>query len=431
MNPEFPIPKKFHKIVTDTRCLEKDDIFVALKGKFFDGHSYIEEAVQKGASCIFVEAVETIPNVLTVQVKDTYQALFDMSKCYLKQYPVSVVAVTGSVGKTTTKELISCILSQKYQVLKSHGNKNNRIGIPQTIFELNSNYDVLVVELGMNHFHEIEVLSKLVHPDAALITNIGSAHIGNLGSKQNILKAKMEITAGMNGGILIVNGHDSLLSSLEETSYYKVQKCYKDSGRIQIELLKQTIFGSEIRITNGIESRTIFFEHPGVEILEDIMLALSIGELFEIPFLKMIEGLKEYHPIQQRFFVESLPNGNILINDCYNSSYESLKMDINLLKQYSGHKILILGDILELGKSSKKIHRKIGKEIRKLKDVDVYFIGTEMKEAYKKYHHGKYFLNKQEWIPYWQLKGTSFKESVILLKGSRKMKLEDLIPYFL
>lgn len=425
------VPSSFNHIVTDTRFLEKGDIFVALKGQKQDGHDYIDEAIKKGASIIFVEEDIKNKQVPIIKVTDTYQCLFDLASCYLEQYPVFTVAITGSVGKTTTKELIASILSKKYQVLKSKGNKNNRIGLPETIFELNPKIECLVVELGMNHRHEIEKLSDLVKPNIAVITNIGSAHIGNLGSKKNILKAKMEIIHGMTGGVLFVNGHDILLNKQRKIPCGKIKTVYKDKGKIQIELLEQSIFGSKILITDGIEHATVFFEVPGEAIIDDIALAFSVGDYLDVPFDKMIEVLEEYRPLKQRMLVEQLPSGNILINDCYNSSYESLKMDLDLLKKSKEHKILILGDILELGSSSKRIHQKIGKEVGKIKNVEIHFIGREMKYAYKKCKKGKYFKNNSEWSLYWGLKENIEQHSIILLKGSRRMKLEELIPYII
>lgn len=419
----------FNHIVTDTRILKKNDIFIALTGPNYDGHDYLEEAVEKGASAVFVEQEIKPLSIPVIQVNDTYQCLFDLARVYLEQYPVFVIAVTGSVGKTTTKELIAKILEKKYHVLKSEGNKNNRIGIPQTIFQLNSNIDCLVLELGMNHFHEIENLSTLISPNIAVITNIGSAHIGYLGSKKNILKAKMEILAGMKAGILVLNGHDKLLQKIKKISCGNVEHVSTMSGNIKIELLEQTVFGSKLFLSNGIEQATLFFQIPGEAVLEDLALSLQIGEYLEIPFYKMIEALEEYRPMKQRMKVEQLSSGNILINDSYNSSYESLQMNLELLKKGQEHKIFILGDILELGKKSKKMHKKIGRELKRIPNLEVYFIGKEMKYAYQTYHMGKHFNNVAEWILYWKNQNMETLHSIILLKGSRKMRLEECIPF--
>lgn len=423
------IPTSFHRIATDTRCLEKNDIFVALKGTNFDGHDYIKEAIEKGACMIFVEKEVEPFGIPIVKVENTDQALFDLASYYLEEYSVFAVAITGSVGKTTTKELIANILSKKYQVLKSIGNKNNRIGIPQTIFELDKKTDCLVVELGMNHRHEIDQLSNLVKPNIAVITNIGTAHIGHLGSIHNIYKAKMEIIHGMTGGILVINGHDLRLNKLKKINCGKIKKVYKNQGNIQIELLEQSIFGSLLLISNGIKQKSVFFKIPGEANLENIALALSVGELLDVSFEQMVEAIEEYKPLDQRLFVEALPNGNILINDSYNSSYESIKMDLDLLSQIKGHKIIILADILEVGKKSKSIHQKVGIYTRKIENADFYFIGEEMKHAFKKSRKGLHFKNTQEWISYWKTLKNKKEHSVILLKGSRKMQLETLIPY--
>lgn len=428
LNPTVEIKESFGHIKTDTRTLEIGDIFVALKGNLYDGHCYIKEAIEKGASAIFTEEDIDSKETPIIKVNNTYDCLFDFASLYLEEYPVFVVAVTGSVGKTTTKELIASMLSRKYQVLKSEGNKNNRIGIPETIFHLDSGIECLVVELGMNHFHEIEKLSNLVKPNIAVCTNIGSAHIGNLGSLKNILKAKMEIVSGMDGGILVLNGHDSMLNKIKSIQKGRIERVYKNQGMIQIELLEQSIFGSKLSISNGIEQKEVFFENPGEAVLEDIALALYVAQLLDISFQDMITSLEEYQPLKQRFLVEQLESGNILINDSYNSSYESLQMDLNILKKMKEHKILILGDILELGHNSKKIHKKIGKELNQISNVDIYLIGKEMKYTWKKCKKSHYYLTREDWILNYK---PQTEHSIILLKGSRKMGLEELIPYIL
>ncbi|MCI8446648.1 MAG: UDP-N-acetylmuramoyl-tripeptide--D-alanyl-D-alanine ligase [Bacilli bacterium] len=428
-NADVAIPHSFHTITTDTRILEKNDIFVALKGANADGNKYIEEAIEKGASMIFTDQELDSKSVPIIKVEDAYKCLYDFASCYLEETSTSVIAITGSVGKTTTKELISNILSKKYKVLKSEGNKNNRIGIPQTIFKLTEDIDYLVLELGMNHLHEIDVLSNLVKPDIGVITNIGSAHIGNLGSKKNILNAKMEIISGMNEGILVLNGYDKLLDKVEDLAGIKIDKVYIDKGNMKLEIIEQTIFGTKIHIINEEEDATVFFKIPGEAMIYNIALALHIGKLLEVPFLKMIEVLEEYEPLNQRLSLQTLSNGDILINDSYNSSYESLMMDLELLKKEKEHKVIILGDILELGKSSKKIHKKVGEEVQKIPNSEIHFIGKDMKYAWEKCKDGMYFENNQEWITYWQKKKDIKKNSIILLKGSRRMKLEELIPF--
>lgn len=425
LNDNILVPETFHQIKTDTRELNEGDIFVALKGNHYDGHQYIKEAIKNGAIAAIVE--EKIENTFIpmIQVASTYEALFDIARLYLETYPVFVVAVTGSVGKTTTKELIAAILEKKYHVLKSKGNKNNRIGIPQTIFELNENIDCLVVELGMNHLHEIDKLSSLVKPNIAVITNIGSAHIGNLGSKKNILKAKMEILSGMDGGFLILNGRDKRLKKVKKIKNGIVKQVNFKKGNIQFEIVEQTIFGTKLKIKNKGEEAIITFANPGLSVLDDVALALQVGKMLEVPFPKTIKAVEEYNGIEGRFMVEKIEN-NILINDCYNSSYESLKMNLDLLSQCKEKKVVILGDILELGKNRKKIHKKIGKIVKKMKDCECYFIGEGMKYAWKKAKKGTYFETTETFMKSFK---NNIQNHIIFLKGSRRMQLEKIVSY--
>ena len=202
--------RKINEIKIDSRKINKNDVFIALKGSNFDGHDYVKDAIKSKASAIIVNRkIDIKTNVPIILVKDTYDSLIKIGTFFRNKFDIPVIAVTGSCGKTTTKELIYTILSKKYKVLKSEKNYNNHIGIPLTLTKLSNEYDACVLEIGMNHFSEISKLSKMVKPNIGIITNIGTSHIGNLGSQKNILKAKMEILDGMKDGLLILNGKDS------------------------------------------------------------------------------------------------------------------------------------------------------------------------------------------------------------------------------
>lgn len=206
--------KKINNIQIDSRKVSKNDLFIAIKGNDKNGHDYIKEAINKKPTCIMVcENIKVKTKIPIIKVLDTKEALMQLGSYFRSKYDIPVIAVTGSVGKTTTKELISLILSKKYKVLKSDKNYNNHIGLPLTLFKLNKEYDICVFEIGMNHQGEISNLSKMCQPNIGVITNIGTSHIGNLGSQENIFKAKMEILDGMNDGLLIVNGKDKYLKN--------------------------------------------------------------------------------------------------------------------------------------------------------------------------------------------------------------------------
>ena len=399
---------KFKNIKIDSRNLKKDDLFIAIKGSKLDGHDFAND---KNVSIVS----KKIDNKNIIQVKDTYQALYDISKFQKNIVGPKVIAITGSVGKTMTKELIYEILKTKYKVLKTEKNQNNHIGVPLTLLKL-KNEDYLVVELGMNHKKEISNLSKLVNPDIAVITNIGSSHIGNLKSKRNIFKAKMEILDGMKYGILLTNGDDKYLKKtigfkcgLDNKNDLYAFNIYSD--------LKMTLFN--VKIENKIY--TIRINVPGKYLITNVLLAIKVGLLNNIDMESIIDAIDKFKYIENR--LEITFKEYTMINDCYNSSYESLMGVLDLIKKEENRKIIILGDILELGKKTNYYSRKIQKELKKIPNSKVLLVGDNFKKIKGFYH----FKDNTEIINY--LKTINLDKSIILIKGSRMMHLEEVVKY--
>lgn len=402
----------------DSRKAEENDIFIALKGKNDNGHNYVYDAIEKKVAAIIIdEKINVVTDVPVIYTKDNYEALLKIGALYRKKFKGKVIAVTGSCGKTMTKELISQILSTKCKVLKSKGNQNNHIGVPLTLMELNNDYEVAVIEMGMNHRGEISKLSKIVKPDFGVITNIGTAHIGNLGSQRKIYKAKMEIISGMDGGVLFVNGQDKYLRKVKLRKITVIKtNCAKDT---QSNLYK-TVFHI---LENGKKYKFVL-NMPGKHLIENCMLAITIGKQFNIKTEEMINVIKYYKPLKNRLnIIEN--NNNTIIDDCYNSNYESIMGLIDLLDVIKKNKVLILGDILELGKYSKKIHKKIGKVIRNKDYKEVYYIGRYMYFSHKENKNSKWFKNTEEFLK----ENINFENSLIVVKGSRGMHLEKIVDY--
>lgn len=326
-----------------------------------------------------------------------------------------MVAITGSCGKTMTKELISLILNTKYKVIKNDGNKNNHIGVPLTLTRLNNNYDILVIEIGMNHKGEIAKLSSIVKPDISVITNIGTAHIGNLGSQKNIYKAKMEITKGMTNGIIIANGQDKYLQKINDKKY-KVIKT-KNISYMNNDLNK-TIFC----ISDDKKKYKFVLNIPGKHLISNCMLAIELGKIFQISYEEMQKVIKKYKSLGNRLNIIKLKN-NTIIDDSYNSNYEAVLGLIDIMDNISKNKVLILGDILELGKYSKKIHRKIGKIISNKHFDKIYYIGKYMYYAYKESKNSIWFKSVEDFLK----QNVCFENSIIAVKGSRGMHLEKII----
>lgn len=402
-----------NKIKIDSRLIEENDLFISLTDE------YIEDAINNGASVI-ISNNEINVDIPYIRVEDVYQVLILLGKNIRKKYNIPFIAITGSNGKTTTKELVADILSRKYTVLKNEKNYNNHIGVPLTLFNLDSTYDICVLELGMNHLKEIEILSNIIVPDVSVITNIGSAHIGNLGSYKNIYKAKLEIIKSMKKGTLIVNKDSKYLNKIK-TSLNTIKIGLKDIYDIKLEqnrsLFKKTINNCEYQFV---------FNVPGKHLLTNVLIAIEIGLLYDVEIFDIQEAIENFKMIDNRLNLISKENF-ILLNDCYNSSYESLLGSLEVLKLYDSNKILILGDILELGHYSKKIHLKIKRQLKKIKNITILCVGEFTK--YVKLKNSIHFNNIIELINF--LDKFDYDNNIILIKGSRMMKLEYVKDYFI
>lgn len=417
--------KKINNIKLDSREVKKKDLFIALTGVKFDGHDFIKDVIKQGAGAVLVERDVSIDtDIPIIKVNSTFESLMIIAKHKRELYDIPAIAVTGSAGKTTTKDLIAEILSNKYKVLKSQKSNNNHIGVPKTLFMLNKDHEIIVMELGMNHAGEINKLSKVCQPNVAVITNIGTSHIGNLGSKRKILSAKLEILDGMNGGKLIVNGDSKYLKNIKKENF-EILTCgtYKNNQLIAYDIrsyFTKTIFKVKINDTEY----KIIMNVPGSHLVNDVLLAIQVGLEYKIPLDLIIKTIGSYKAGDKRMNVKTLRKNNVLIEDCYNSSYESLIGVLDLIKNKSLNKIIILGDILELGKYSKVIHRKIGHHLDTINNKTVLLVGEETKNIKR---DSKHFNNNQELITY--LKSMDLSNSIILVKGSRAMELEEVADY--
>lgn len=379
----------FNKIKMNSKDITTNDVFLAIN----KGHNYIDEAINNGAVGIISEYDLDYPSI---KVDNSILALGKIANYIRNLYDIPLIAITGSVGKTTTKELIYSVLSKKYKVLKSEKNKNNNIGCPLTLLNLDETYDIIVLEFGMNHFNEISYLSKICNPDYAIITNIGTAHIGNLGSKKNILKAKLEILDGMSNKNIIVNNKDRYLK--------KIRNAIKvDEKRLNVIYKNE----NEFIIDN------VIFNYKYKHILPDIFIAIKVGLLFDINLKLISEAISEFEPIDGRLNI--INREYKIIDDSYNSSYESLIEGLKSLD--NNFKYIVLADMLELGKFSIKYHKKVNRYLKKIKNKKVLLIGN-----YTKYIDGIHFENLDELILF--LKSNINKGDTVYIKGSRKFNLD-------
>ena len=385
----------------DSRLTNKDDCFITIN----DGYKYINKNMG-----LIITDKDIKLNIPIIKVDNVIESLKLISIYKRENFKGRVIGITGSNGKTT-KELIYNILSSKYKVLKNEKNNNNHIGLPLTLCNLKDE-EIIVLEMGMNHKGEIEYLSNICKPDIGIITSITSAHIGNLGSKKNIYKAKMEILKGMNNNNLIVDG---------DSKYFKKSKYFKCGLNKNNDLIGYDIESNleglkfKIKLDNEYE---IEFNNLGKQFINDILYSIKIGLIFDIKIEEIIEIIKQYKTLEHRMELIELNNIKIL-DDSYNSSFESLKYDLDLLKKYN-NKLLIIGSIKELGKYSNKIHKKIIKLLKK-QNCKYLLIGEEFKKNYyKTYNEVIEYLNSYE-----------FNNELILLKGSRLNNLDKIREYLI
>ena len=404
-------------IKIDSNQITEGDLFIAIIGQSKDGHDYIESAIKNGASAVITS--KEIPNQIPyIKVADATIALGQIAS-YIKEVShAKLIAITGSTGKTTTKELVYSLLKNKYSVLKTDKNQNNHIGVPLTLLKI-KNEDFCIVEMGMNHLGEISYLSKLAKPDLAVITNIGSSHIGNLGSKENILKAKLEIKDGLKGD-LIVSGDDSYLNKISA-----IKVGFNDGNDFKAYNLETNLMRSSFWINYQNEEYQIKVNLPA-HLIDDVLISIYIALKYEINNQDIITTLENFQNIGMRLTVKKI-NTNTIISDCYNSSFESLTGDLTMLIPNKQKKLLILGDIAEAGKFSKTIHENLKPFIEKLQNYELILIGPEMMNL--QINKAKHFKNYKEALIY--LKNKEIKNTLILIKGSRIMKLENISDFFL
>ncbi len=427
----------------DTRKIEENDTFVGIKGERADGSALWKEALDNGAKIAIVENINftysemeayKAKNKVIIKVEDTLKALTQIAGYKRTLYDIPVVGVTGSVGKTSTKDIIASVVAQKYNTLKTEGNNNNHIGVPKTILRLKDE-EAAVIEMGMNHLGEISVLSNLAKPTVAVITNVGTSHIGNLGSRQNILRAKLEILDGMKEKKIVINNDNDLLHK-----WYEENKGNYDI--VTFGIINDSDFMSEEIIMNengssficeGKEDK-IQIEVPvaGEHYIYNALCAAAVGKTLGLTDEQIIEGIKSVEIAKKRMEIVSLKENIILVNDTYNASLESIKEALKYITSLpKGRKIAVLGDVLELGDFSEKVHEKIGEEVAKQhidlliccgqssKNICRVALENGMKKSQIYYENNIKNVLKR-------IKEEMQRDDVILLKASNNMKFSEI-----
>lgn len=430
----------------DTRIIKKGDTYIGIKGENFDGNTLWQKAFEAGADTVIVQGIdfskeklEQYQNKNIIEVKDTIQALADIAtyKRTSCKKDFQVVGVTGSVGKTSTKDIIANVVAQKYSTLKTQGNNNNNIGLPFTIFKL-ENQEAAVIEMGMNHFGEISKLTKIAKPTISVITNIGTSHIGNLGSRENILKAKLEILEGMDKKILVINNDNDLLHKyyLENVENKDIEiHTYgiENDSDVMAENIILNENDSEFICNIKGEKFKIKVPVGGIHFVYNAICAATVGTLLGLNQEQIKNGVETFELTKKRMDITELKNGVTIINDSYNASFESMQASLKYLNGLnSKRKIAVLGDMFELGEFSEELHEKVGKEVVKNK-IDIliccgknakYIVENAEKEGMKR--QNIYYFETREQVEELVKKIWQSGDS-ILFKASNGMKFFNIV----
>jgi UDP-N-acetylmuramoyl-tripeptide--D-alanyl-D-alanine ligase len=452
-------------VSADSRSVKPGGLFIAIN----NGHDHIKEALGAGAACALSQ--RDIAGLPVIRVEDTQKALRELAKYYRRMHNVKIVAVTGSVGKTSTKDMIASVLAQKYVTLKTPGNKNNLIGLPLTLLTLDESHDAVVLEMGMNHFGEIHELSLLAEPDVCVITNIGDSHIEYLGSREGILQAKLEIVDGMKpGGTLVLNSDDPMLTGLRgkyPDAVYCTAACGNAAGDMNAPFNKDaalSVYASDVKslglegmvfrlhlnrkghphwdaptsdttqngrshrdATKESASQEVRMTSPGMHTVTNALLAAAVGAVFGLSIDQIAAGLEAYTPTGRRFEIHNVHDMRV-IDDAYNANPASVKAAVDILAGMTeaARRVCVLGDMFELGEHAERLHRETGEYIANSSIDLVIAIGD----------NARYYIKDIPILSHWFKDNVSFIEKwqeflkpgdAVLVKASNGMRFNEII----
>ena len=423
-------------VVLDSRLLKEDYVFIATKGERVDGHKFISSVFEKGALAVICEE---LPNDLTgpcIQVKDSFLALKKLAAFYRQQLDIKVIGITGSVGKTSTKEFVAGVLSAKYNVWKTQGNFNNEVGLPLTVLQLRDEHEIAVLEMGISDFGEMHRLSEIAKPDICMITNIGQCHLEFLGDRDGVLKAKTEIFDFMNPeGKIFVNGDDDKLITLKETWKDKLITFGRNKSNDVFATgeIAKGLLGSVADIQGKVNLLSVQIPLPGEHMVLNALAAGAVADELGLSAEEIKEGMKKVESVSGRSNIIPFLNF-VMIDDCYNANPVSMKAAVDLLQSANARKVAILGDMFELGDEEKELHYEVGKYSTGKVDFLI-CIGNLAKYIYEGAMEDKpedmavlYLKEKEDLYPC--LKDIIIPQDTILLKASHGMGFADIVSWF-
>ncbi len=436
------LSEEISAVTTDSRTVSEGALFIAIVGERSDGHRFITGTYEKGALCCISEKELPDNPYPYIQVASSLQALKDLAAFYRKSLDIKVIGITGSVGKTSTKEMIASVLSQKYCVLKTPGNFNNAVGLPLTIFQLREEHQIAVLEMGISEFGEMRVLTNIAHPDAVVMTNIGQCHLETLGSRDGILKAKSEIFECLSSdGMVFLNGDDDKLSSIEQVN--GIIPCFfglNPALNAYAEEVKNLgLDGTLCRIHLGNEQFDAMISIPGHHMLYNAIAGACIGKAFGLTNEEIKTGIESLQPVSGRNHIVE-HNGLTIIDDCYNANPASMKASIDVVSTAKGRRVCILGDMFELGQNEKALHRETGAYLSQ-KPVDLLItagaLAKELADAAKECSEKKKDRSQSMFIYTYTAVDALIKDlpqllrpgDTVLVKASHGMHFERIVQF--
>lgn len=446
-------PDSFEGISQHSKTIQKNELFIALCGQRLDGHQFLGEAFEKGAHAAIVQkgkgSSKAFPGKILFEVKDTLTALGDLARHHRKKFSIPMIGITGSNGKTTTKELIASLLQTRFNILKSQGNQNNLVGLPFSLFKLNSTHEIAILEFGMSIPFEIERLSDIAHPTAGLVTNIGEAHLKTMISKEETAKAKTALfrflsKAWAKKGVSFINLDDPYLGPYAKKLRSDIRTYSLEDPKADVfgEIVEERgISGVKMRVSLKSHSFSFFLSLAGRHNAMNAVAAVAVGAYYSLEFKKMKEALESFQAMEGRSKIISLKKGLVLIDDCYNANPSSMAEGLKLLKSAADsppeastpETFAVLGDMLELGPHEVEYHQKIGRLVAQLNIDNLLTYGplSQYIEKIAKQENERLSsfstLDQTELISELKRRLSSRADVIVLVKGSRGMNMERVI----
>lgn len=426
------------KVETDSRTITPGSLFLPIVGERFDGHAYIDQALTSGAAgCLTQRERESyLPGKFYIKVDSTHRALRDLAVWYKHRFDIPVVAITGSVGKTTTKDMIAAVLSEKFNVLKTEGNKNNDIGLPLTLLRLERSHQIAVLELGINHVGEMDYLSGMAQADVCVITNIGDSHIENFGTRETTLAEKSKIFAhAQPGALAVLSGDDPLLLRLRDRTPGKAVFCGRSVGLDYYAGELESDWKSQVscRVDTPTDTCHMVIPALGEHMVYPTLMAAAVGEHFGMTLPEIAAGVRNFAPTKMRMNILDRGEGITILDDAYNANPQSMRAAIEVLNSYTGdYKIAVLGDMFELGPLASALHAGVGEYLGRSRIDCLVAVGDEAKNIYDAAVSSQvpecyYFETKEKAIL--TLHDLLRPGTTVLVKASRGMEFEVIVEY--